>query len=82
MSAFPEEVRHRARSGKGHRGPSGAPSLTLRLDRAKVLLRESDMNVAEIANEVGYRDANYFSKVFRKHTGWSPTEFAARHRQH
>ena len=50
---------------------------SLRLERARLLLRERDLNVAEVALEVGYQDANYFSKVFRKHVGCSPSEYAA-----
>ncbi len=52
---------------------------SLRMERARSLLTRGDRNVSEVARAVGYRDANYFSKAFRKHWGCSPTEFVARH---
>ena len=39
----------------------------------KKLLR--DVPVAMVAAEVGYRDPLYFSKVFKKMTGCSPSEY-------
>jgi AraC-like DNA-binding protein len=50
----------------------------LRIEKACVLLREGRLNVSEIARAVGYGDANYFAKVFRRQTGQSPRQFAAR----
>ena len=47
----------------------------LRLDRAKALLREGELTVAEVAHAVGYEDPNYFSKVFRRHTGVRPRDY-------
>jgi two-component system response regulator YesN len=49
----------------------------LRIENAEKLLRESRMNIKEIAWAVGYQDPNYFSKIFRKFTGLSPTAYAA-----
>jgi two-component system response regulator YesN len=48
----------------------------LRLERGEKLIRESGKNIKEIAFEVGYQDPNYFSKIFRKLRGLSPSEFA------
>lgn len=48
----------------------------LRVAQAKRLIRESGMNIKEIAFSVGYQDPNYFSKIFRKATGESPTVYA------
>lgn len=48
-----------------------------RVEKAKALLREGNLNVSEIARAVGYDNANYFAKVFRKQCGCSPREFAA-----
>lgn len=45
-----------------------------RMDRACKLLKEG-YNVSETAYKTGFADPNYFSKVFRKQTGKSPTEF-------
>lgn len=46
----------------------------MRIDMAKVLLEQGRMDIAEIAMRVGYQDACYFSKVFRRITGHSPRE--------
>ncbi len=52
----------------------------LRMSKAKVLLRERRLAVAEVALAVGYEDPHYFAKVFHKQAGCSPREFAARTR--
>ena len=46
----------------------------IRIRRAKELLRSGN-TVAEVAEKVGYIDNFYFSRVFKKQTGMSPTEF-------
>ncbi|WNQ12739.1 response regulator [Paenibacillus aurantius] len=46
-----------------------------RIEKAKALLRERGLKLYEIARMVGYQDANYFSKVFRKLTGVNPSEY-------
>jgi two-component system response regulator YesN len=48
----------------------------LRVDRAEKLIRESRMNIKEVAYAVGYQDPNYFSKIFKKVTGLLPTQYA------
>ncbi|MBC8061893.1 MAG: response regulator [Clostridiaceae bacterium] len=48
---------------------------SVRLKASKELLRSTDFRVGEIAEMVGYEDANYFSKVFKKHTGMMPQKF-------
>ncbi|WP_242964865.1 helix-turn-helix domain-containing protein [Scatolibacter rhodanostii] len=45
-----------------------------RLDRAKQLLKTTEMPVREVAAAVGYVDALYFSRVFRQKFGVSPSE--------
>jgi two-component system response regulator YesN len=47
----------------------------IRIKKAKELLRMTTKRSAEISSEVGYSDPHYFSYVFRKNTGLSPTEF-------
>ncbi len=46
-----------------------------RLGRAKELLSDPRNRIADIAEAVGYSDSNYFSKIFRKSFGLSPSEF-------
>ena len=50
---------------------------SLRMERAKALLREGQLNVSEVARAVGYGTPNYFAKVFRKHVGCAPRAYAA-----
>ncbi|OGV38878.1 MAG: hypothetical protein A2X48_01795 [Lentisphaerae bacterium GWF2_49_21] len=45
----------------------------LRLEEAYRLLTASAKNISEIAEEVGFPDANYFSRLFRKKMGMSPS---------
>ncbi len=47
----------------------------IRLRKAKELLRTTSLKSFEISYQVGYGDPHYFSYVFRKNTGLSPTEF-------
>ena len=46
-----------------------------RLEQAKYFLKESSLSISEIASEVGYADLNYFSKVFKKHYGVTPSTY-------
>jgi len=46
-----------------------------RIDEAKRLLRHTDKRLNEIAAEVGYKDPRYFSFVFRKVTGCTPSDY-------
>ena len=47
----------------------------LRITKAKNLLRFSDMTVDEIAYRVGLKDANYFSRLFKKVEGMTPSQY-------
>lgn len=50
--------------------------LTLvRLARSKTLLRETSLNLSEIAQQIGYNNANSFIRFFRKYEGVTPGEF-------
>ena len=49
--------------------------ISLRIAMAKGYLKNSTKNIAEISNEVGYENALYFSRLFRKYTGMTPTEY-------
>ncbi|MDR1061285.1 MAG: helix-turn-helix transcriptional regulator [Clostridiales bacterium] len=50
----------------------------IRLGRAKELLRQSDMKVYQIAGQVGFRKARYFSELFRNSMGMTPMEYRER----
>ncbi len=46
-----------------------------KLQKAKNLLRNTDLSVAEVAAEIGYDSHSYFSMLFKKHTGVTPTQY-------
>lgn len=46
-----------------------------RMEKARALLGNPDMSLKRIALEVGYRDPNYFSRVFKKTSGLSPRDY-------
>lgn len=48
---------------------------TRKLIEAKNLLITTDRPIAEIGFELGYEENSYFTRVFRKNTGQTPTEF-------
>ena len=52
----------------------------IRMDKAKELLMSSNMRTSEVGYEVGYKDAHYFSYIFKKVQGCSPKEYRARGR--
>lgn len=61
---------------KQHVGETFIDFLTgLRIDRAKELIEEGRLSLKEICYEVGYKDPNYFSRVFKKVTGVAPSEY-------
>ena len=47
----------------------------VRIDRAKELLRETGLSVAEVCEAVGYSDRKHFTRTFHKMTGVNPAEF-------
>ena len=49
----------------------------IRLDAGRELLQNSDLNISEIAYQVGFEDPNYFTRVFHKKYGISPSKFSA-----
>lgn len=48
---------------------------SLRIDKAKQLLRQTDGKLADIAVQIGYTDAKYFGQVFKKIVGLTPLEY-------
>ncbi|AJY73434.1 response regulator transcription factor [Paenibacillus beijingensis] len=50
----------------------------VRMQRAKELLANPKLKMYEVGNQVGYQDARYFSQIFRKCTGETPSDFRKR----
>ena len=46
-----------------------------RIELSKQLLLENKLKVYEIAEQIGYKNVDYFHKKFRKYVGESPAEF-------
>lgn len=51
--------------------------LEIRLKRAMQLIETRQMRVSEVAYNVGFTDPKYFTKVFKKRVGMTPTQYAA-----
>ena len=47
----------------------------LRINRAKELLRTTNLKCAEVAYQSGYKDPHYFSTFFKRKTGFTPRQF-------
>lgn len=47
----------------------------LRVERAKLYLRDSTMSIADIAYAVGFDDQSYFTRIFKKLTNVSPGQY-------
>lgn len=52
----------------------------LRMEQAARLLQNPNQSIQTIADALGYSNANYFSKAFKKHYGLSPTEYREQER--
>ena len=48
-----------------------------RMERAKTMLKNADMKVSDVAENVGYHDPLTFSKMFKKCVGMSPSDYKA-----
>ena len=55
--------------------PPAAYIIGIRMNTACELLHSTDMSVKQIGAAVGYSDAHFFSRIFKKHTGLSPKEY-------
>ena len=51
---------------------------TLRLEEAKQMLESTDAPVEAIAGQVGYEDAGFFSRLFRRHVQLTPAQYRRR----
>ena len=49
-----------------------------RVEKAKQLLADMSINIKDVSAEVGYRDSNYFARVFKRSEGITPTEYRLR----
>ncbi|OPA81057.1 hypothetical protein BVG16_01555 [Paenibacillus selenitireducens] len=49
-----------------------------RMNRAMEILAESETKISQVAKAVGYEDMKYFSQLFKKHTGRTPSEYRER----
>ena len=49
--------------------------ITLRMNHARRLMTQTDLAVREIAEAVGYPDQLYFSRLFKKRTGFPPSTY-------
>src|SRR6056297_3032036 len=52
-----------------------------KINISKNLLIHTDMQIVNIAIDLGYSEANYFSKVFKKIVGESPTSYREEHKE-
>lgn len=51
--------------------------INLRIEKAKEILEEGHFSIQEVSQKVGYEDPYYFSKLFKKKYGCSPSEYKA-----
>ena len=67
---------HLIRTFTKETGISPARYITrVRIEYAKLLLRDQDASVTYVAEASGFANANYFAKVFRRETGMSPSDY-------
>lgn len=61
---------------KNHLGVTFVEYLTSkRIEAAKYLLVHSEKSITQIGSGIGYHERRYFTKVFQRHTGMTPSEF-------
>ena len=48
-----------------------------RIEKASILLKNTDESVSRVATDVGYDDLNYFSRIFKRIMGMSPVKYRA-----
>ena len=49
-----------------------------RIERAKALLAQRTMAIADICQQVGFRDQSYFTKVFRRYSNMTPKVYRSK----
>ena len=73
LSMSPYHFAHAFRQALGL--PPHRYVISCRIDRAKSLLRNTDLSVTEIAHQVGYASQSHFSVAFHKVTGQTPRRY-------
>ena len=64
---------------RNHLGKTpGAYFRELKMETAKELMRQKNLNIQRVADRVGYSDPLAFSREFRKYAGISPSAFRKR----
>jgi YesN/AraC family two-component response regulator len=53
----------------------------IRIDKAKIYLKDHDVRISQVAAMVGYQDDKYFSRVFKKLTGCTPKDYRQTHQE-
>lgn len=54
--------------------------LQVRMNEAKKLLKDTTLQIEEVASRTGYADSSYFTKVFRKAEGITPSQYRQSHK--
>ena len=49
--------------------------IKMKIQKAKEMLRETDLSVSDISDSLAFEDPNYFSKTFKKITGYTPSTY-------
>jgi len=54
----------------------------IRVEKAKEFLKDPDISISMVSELCGYSDQSYFGKVFKKSTGYTPTEYRRKYRSY
>lgn len=52
-----------------------------RMEKAMVLIKQTELSIAEIAEQVGFSTSRYFSTAFKQHTGQTPTQYKEKNKK-
>ncbi len=53
--------------------------IQVRIEKSKKLLADTDLKIYEVAEKVGYTDTRYFSEIFQRSTGKTPSQYRSLH---